>query len=178
MAFFNEDFARYHQLPLIPFQYPRSLEVIDGHPIFSGNITHLANTHLSNLEHHEILPMFVTKLGHYPIVLGILWLELHDVAIRFSSRTLILVSQYCNLHCNQIPTVVHADSLTPNVAHEEPAVSAGAGEFGARSFTSDKLFFQNQVNDRKDNVLDLSDGPPGMSTQSSDLSDRPPGMST
>ena len=74
MAFFDEDFARHHQLPLTPLQYPRSLEVIDGRPIFSGDITHLANTHLSILEHHETLPMFVTKLGHYPVVLSILWL--------------------------------------------------------------------------------------------------------
>jgi len=103
---------------------------------------------------------------------------LHDVAIRFSSRTLILGSQYCTLHCNRTPTVVHTDSLTPKVAHEEPAVSAGAGEFGAGSFTSPKFFFQNQVNDRKDNAPDFSDGPPGMSTRSPDLSDGLPGMST
>jgi len=178
MAFFDEDFARHHQLPLTPLQYPRSLEVIDGRPIFSGDITHLANTHLSILEHHETLPMFVTKLGHYPVVLSILWLELHDVAIRFSSCTLILGSQYCALQCNRTPTVVHTDSLTPKVAHEEPAVSAGAGEFGARSFKSPKFFFQNQVNNRRDNAPDLSDGPPGMSIRSPDLSDGPPGMST
>ena len=37
-------------------------------------------------------------------------------------------------------------------------------------------FFQNQVNDRKDNTPDLSDGPLGMSTRSPDLSDVLPGM--
>ena len=106
IAFIDEDFTRHHQLPLTPLQYPRSPEVIDGRPISSGDITHLANTHLSILEHHEALPMFVTKLGHYPIVLGIPWFELHDVAIRFSSRTLTFGSQYCASHCNRTPTVV------------------------------------------------------------------------
>jgi len=48
MAFIDEDFARHHQLPLTPLQYPRSLEVIDGRPISSSDITHLANTHLSS----------------------------------------------------------------------------------------------------------------------------------
>jgi len=150
IAFIDEDFARHHQLPLTPLQYPRSLEVIDGCPISYGDITHVANTHLSILEHQEPLPMFVTKLGHCPIVLGIPWLELHDVAIRFSSRTLTFGSQYCTTHCNRTPTVVHANSLASKVAPQEPAVSAGAGEFMARAFTSPKSFFQNQADHSKD----------------------------
>jgi len=81
ITFVDEDFARHHKIPLTPLQYPRSLEVIDGCPISSGDITHIANTHLSILKHQEPLPIFVTKLGHYPIVLGIPWLKLHDVAI-------------------------------------------------------------------------------------------------
>jgi len=150
IAFIDEDFAHHYQLPLTPLQYPRSLEVIDGRPISSGDITHVANTHLAILEHQETLPMFVTKLGHYPVVLGIPWLELHDVAIRFSSRTLTFRSQYCTSHCNRAPTVVHAHSLASKIAHEEPVVSAGAGEFEARSFTSPNSLFQNQVNQGKD----------------------------
>jgi len=131
IAFIDKDFARHHQLPLTPLQYPRSLEVIDDRPISSGDITHVANTHLAILEHQETLPMFVTKLGHYPVVLGIPWLELHDVAIRFSSRFLTFGSQYCTLHCNQAPTVVHAHSLASKIAHEEP-VDYNLG-MGARS---------------------------------------------
>jgi len=99
--------------------------------------------------------MFVTKLSHYPVVLGIPWLELHDVAIRFSSRTLTFGSQYCTSHCNRAPTVVHAHSLTSKIALEEPVVSAGAGEFEARSFTSPKSFFQNQVDHGKDYNLGM-----------------------
>jgi len=150
IAFVDQDFVRHHQLPLTPLQYPRSLEVIDGRPISSNDIRHIANTHLAILEHQETLPMFVTKLGHYPVVLGIPWLELHDVVIRFSSRTLTFGSQHCTSHCNRAPTVVHAHSLVSKIAHEEPVVSAGAGEFEARSFTSPKSFFQNQVNHGKD----------------------------
>jgi transposase InsO family protein len=110
--------------------------------------------------------MFVTKLGHYPVVLGIPWLELHDVAIRFSSRTLTFGSQYCASHCNQTPTVVHAHSLASKIAHEESVVSAGAGEFEARSFTSPNSFFQNQVDHGKDYNL-------GMGVRSSNWRTRP-----
>ena len=110
--------------------------------------------------------MFVTKLGHYPVVLGIPWLELHDVAIHFSSRTLTFRSQYCTSHCNRAPTVVHAHSLASKIAHEEPAVSVGAGEFEAWSFTSPNSFFQNQVNHGKDYNL-------GMGTRSLNWRARP-----
>jgi len=149
IAFVDENFARHHQLPLTSLEHPRALEVIDGRPISSGDITHAANVTLSIHEHQERLPMFVTKLGHYPIVLGIPWMELHDVAIRFSSRTLTFGSQYCTAHCNPIPTVAHAItseppeptlcSLVSKVAPCGRAVSAGAGEIGAQLFTSPQM---------------------------------------
>jgi len=88
VAFVDEDFARHHQLPLTPLKYPRALEVIEGRPISSGDITHTANAILSIHEHQEKIPMFVTKLGHYLIMLGIPWMALQDVAIWFSSCTL------------------------------------------------------------------------------------------
>ena len=90
--------------------------------------------------------MFVTKLGHYPIVLGIPWMELHDVAIRFSSRSLTFGSQYYIANCNPVPTIAHAIrsepqepalcSLVSKVASGEPAVSAGVSDIGAQLFTS------------------------------------------
>jgi len=149
VAFIDEDFARHHQLPLAPLKYPRALEVIDGRPISSRDITNTANATLSIHEHREQIPMFVTKLSHYPIVLGIPWMELHNVTIRFSSCTLTFGSQYCIANCNRVPTVAHAISSEPpepalcshvsKVAPGEPVVSAGAGDIGAQLFTSPQV---------------------------------------
>jgi len=93
--------------------------------------------------------MFVTKLGHYPIVLGIPWMELHNVAIKFSCRSLTFDSQYCIANCNPVPSVAHAISSEPpepalcslvsKVAPGEPEVSAGDGDFGAQLFTSPQV---------------------------------------
>jgi len=90
--------------------------------------------------------MFVTKLVHYPIVLGIPWMELHNVAIRFSSRTLTFGSEYYTAHCNTVPTVAHAITSKPTeltlcslvlkVAPCGPAGSAGAGENRTQLFMS------------------------------------------
>jgi len=51
VAFIDDDFACHHQLPLTPLKYPRALEVIDGRPISSGDITHTTNATLSIHEH-------------------------------------------------------------------------------------------------------------------------------
>jgi hypothetical protein len=106
IAFIDESFASHHQVPFEKLLIPRSLEVIDGRPIESGDITHLARAKMEIEGHREDLPMFVTKLGHYPIVLGIPWLRLHDVAISFASNTVRFGSSYCLSHCLSQPTEV------------------------------------------------------------------------
>jgi hypothetical protein len=60
--------------------------------------------------------MFVTKLGHYPIVLGIPWLKQHDVVIRFASNLVTFGSQYCLAHCvDQAITVQGTSEEPPDV---------------------------------------------------------------
>ena len=70
-AFIDKNFALQHTFPLHSFKDPRRLEVIDGRPIDSGDITHVAKVGLDINKHRERVSAFVTKLGHYPLVLGI-----------------------------------------------------------------------------------------------------------
>ena len=98
-TFMDEDFARRHQFSLIPLKIPSRLEVIDGRPIASGMITHLARAKLQIRHHMEDAFFFVTKLDHYPLILGIPWLRHHDVNIRFISNKVTFNSQqYCKYH--------------------------------------------------------------------------------
>ena len=69
IAFMDQDFARNHQIPLQELKEKKQVEVIDGRPIESGDITHVAKVGMQIQEHKEQLPMFIMKLGHYPIVL-------------------------------------------------------------------------------------------------------------
>jgi hypothetical protein len=73
-AFIDEDDAHcYH--PLLHYlQLPRNLTVIDGRPITLGATTYITFMHLTIQNHQEVIPLFVTKLEHYPIALGISWL--------------------------------------------------------------------------------------------------------
>jgi hypothetical protein len=50
-------------------------------------------------EYMENLPMFITKLGHYPVALGIPLFRLHDVAVCVASNTVTFGLQYCITHC-------------------------------------------------------------------------------
>jgi len=91
----------------------KRVEVIDGRPIESGDITHIAKVGMKIQDHKEQLPMFITKLGHYPIVLGIPWLRLHDMAVRFASSTVTFGSQYWITHCHDPPVTVQGVTEAP-----------------------------------------------------------------
>jgi len=58
--------------------------------------------------------MIITKLGHYPTVLGIPWLQLHDLAVCFASTIVIFGLQYCITHRHDVPVTVQG------VAEESP----------------------------------------------------------
>ena len=118
-AFLDEDFARRHQFPLIPLKTPHALDVIDGRLIASGMITHLVRAKLQIRHHMEDAFFFVTRLGHYPLVLGIPWLQHHDVNIRFILNKLTFDSKWCCMHHNAHghPTWIKGLNFIP----EQPA---------------------------------------------------------
>jgi len=109
IAFTDHDFVRHHQIHLHEQKELKQVEVIDGRPIESGDITHIATVRMKIQDHEELLPMFITKLSHYPIVLGIPWLRLHDVA----SNTVTFGYQYCTTHCHDATVTVEGVTEEP-----------------------------------------------------------------
>jgi len=106
IAFMDPDYAHHHQIPLQELKEKPQVEVIDRRPIECGDITHLAQVRMKIQDHEEQLPMFITKLRHYPIVLGIPCLQLHDVAVQFALNTGTFGSQYCMARCHDEPITV------------------------------------------------------------------------
>ena len=43
--------------------------------------------------------MCVTKLGHYPVVLGLPWLRRHDIHVGLARNTLTFDSEFCLHYC-------------------------------------------------------------------------------
>jgi len=128
IAFLDQDFARHHQIPLQELNEKWQVEVIDGRRIESGDITHDATVGVLIQDHKEQLPMFVTKLGQYPVVLGMPWLQLHDVAVRFASNTDTFGSHYCMTGCHDAPVIVQGETEEPR----EPVYPLRRGVFEPR----------------------------------------------
>ena len=70
-AFIDLSFAQFHKILLHPLTQPRTVTVVDGHVMSSGVITHFVHVPLVIDNHVETTDMFVTKLGHYLVILGI-----------------------------------------------------------------------------------------------------------
>ena len=77
-AFIDFSFAQFHKIPLLPLHQPRTVTVIDDHVTSSEVITHFVCVLLIIDNHIEITDMFIIKLSHYLIILGIPWLRSHD----------------------------------------------------------------------------------------------------
>jgi hypothetical protein len=54
-------------------------------------------------KHVGEIPIFVTKLEPYPVVLGISRLKKHDVSLHFRSKTVHFDSDYCLQHRSPVP---------------------------------------------------------------------------
>lgn len=78
-AFIDPDFVKTHRLSTTPLKQRYSLTVVDGRPAASGLITDYASLQMDIQYYKEELSFFITKLGYYPVVLGISWLRLHDI---------------------------------------------------------------------------------------------------
>lgn len=128
-AFIHKEFAHYHSVDLFPLNTPCELEVIDGRPVASGNITHLSHLGQDNNEHKEHAPFFVTKLGHYPLVLEIPWMKHHDMTIRFSSNQVSFTSEKCKRKC-----ICSALPVTTTGIHPEPTSKLDICMIGAAPF--------------------------------------------
>jgi predicted aspartyl protease len=112
-AFVHQDFADHHELPRNPLKPACTIHVMDGQNISSGDMIHIAQVHLSIYEHRKILHTFVTKLGHYPIVLGMIWLNQHDTAICIALNLVTFGCQYYLAHYNNRGVTVQWTSEEP-----------------------------------------------------------------
>ena len=63
--------------------------------------------------YQEHLTAFVTKLGHYPLVLGIQWLRHHNPCIDWEKNTIDFVSPRCTITCAPRPTTAMTMDIPP-----------------------------------------------------------------
>jgi hypothetical protein len=62
IAIMDQDFAHHLQIPLRKLNQNQFVEVINGRPIESGDITYIAKVSMKKQDHGEQLPMFITYI--------------------------------------------------------------------------------------------------------------------
>ena len=113
-SFINSSLVRKNQIPTVNKSVPRYLEVIDGRPISSGPvIKQTLPLVLSIYDHQEIIPFDVVSLGHYPVILGVSWLKLHNPSISWPEHKLRFLSCATGVTCHQVQSSVDTPATTP-----------------------------------------------------------------
>ncbi|XP_053499602.1 uncharacterized protein LOC128619445 [Ictalurus furcatus] len=103
--FIDQETILQYNIPVRPLSTPRHVQAIDGAPIGDGLIT------------------------HYPVVLGLPWLEHHNPQISWNQREITRWSAHCINHCLQVPVISLASTsiespdkadnvLIPSVYHD------------------------------------------------------------
>jgi len=92
--FIDELFAKLHRIPLIQKTVVMHVEVIDGRPLSSGNVTHetiplktVSKDHINHIIYNVI------HSPSSPINLGLSWLEKYNPQIDWLDRTITFLSK-------------------------------------------------------------------------------------
>ena len=110
-SFIDLSFAQSLDLVLTPKAKPVNVVAFDGNP--AGTILSECTLTLEIGHHSETITLDVTNLGHYPIILGMPWLKLHDPTIIWSKSRLAFNSDFCLSNCLRSNSVVHAVAEHP-----------------------------------------------------------------
>jgi hypothetical protein len=95
-SFIEQTFGAQQNILVVKKSTPVPVEVIDGRTIASGAITHETTPlELCISKHTEKIVLNIISTPHYPIILGLPWLEAHNPIIDWRSRTLTFSAQRC-----------------------------------------------------------------------------------
>ncbi|KAK9652865.1 hypothetical protein HCH54_010281 [Aspergillus fumigatus] len=100
-GFIDKGWAEDQKLEPIPLEDPITLHTFDGREPENGKITHYVQMDMRIEDHFEKDARFyIVQLAHYPVVLGIPWMKVHDPLIRFAAHSITFDSDYCRKYCN------------------------------------------------------------------------------
>ena len=69
-AFINQFYTQKLGLSFLPLSSPIALKVVDGRPAAIGDITHFIQLRFSVDSFKQTLLLYITRLGHFPVILG------------------------------------------------------------------------------------------------------------
>jgi hypothetical protein len=104
--------------------------------------------HMRTRSHIETITMDIMPTGRHSLVLGLLWMEIHDPWVKMAERELIFTSQYCHTNCLNIDD--HVKIQTPQDANGEIYGVDGTTFTNPRQYVPEELYsYLDVFNDRK-----------------------------
>ena len=137
--FMHPQFSTRYHIKLARKAEPQILEVVDGRPISSGDVTHEARKvrlDFGNV-HSELITFNIANIGQFPIILGLPWLKCHDPHIIFSKHKIKFSSQYCRDHCVKnfsssktfrYPTITSLPPVSSSFSEQEDQLNSSASD--------------------------------------------------
>jgi hypothetical protein len=96
VAFVDKNWAISRGFHMEPMRTPMPLVNFNGEEDDSATVTHFLVADLRMNDHLEKNAfLFATNLSHYPMILGLPWLKLHDPELKFGKETMLFNSDYC-----------------------------------------------------------------------------------
>ncbi len=106
-CFIDKNLVKRHNLPIVLKKSPVAVEVIDGRPLISGDVTHETKPFDIILEGHRSTIVFnIINSPSNPLVLGLSWLEMINTDIDWKKRKLTyrtIVSHISSRHPRNVP---------------------------------------------------------------------------
>lgn len=88
-SFLDREFVKLHKISLVQKSNPVHVEVIDGHPLSSGKVTHETMLLKIAFDGHRSTIIFnIIRTPSNPVILGLSWLEKYNRLIDWKSRRL------------------------------------------------------------------------------------------
>ncbi|KAH7331513.1 hypothetical protein KP509_20G037500 [Ceratopteris richardii] len=98
-CFMDIKYVRDNVISIVQKSFPILVEVIDGHLVSSGAITHeTISLDLCMGKHEETIKFNLITSPNHPIILGLSWLEVHNLIVNWQTRSLSFPSECCQSH--------------------------------------------------------------------------------
>ena len=91
------------------------------------NLLASAPVTLSILGHEEVISLEITKLGNYPVILGLPWLSQHHPQVDWSDQSIVFASPYCLAQCLRhsggSQQIRNSGNLSGSIASDTPPLN-------------------------------------------------------
>jgi len=113
----DKAYAEASGIPIQQKATPRRVLTVDGSEVTGGPVTHDAQGHLTINHHEEDIRLHCITIGNAPIILGLVWLKLHDPVIGWKNHTVKIHSDHCTEKC--LPSSPRAKTVPEEKATEQ-----------------------------------------------------------